>query len=163
MRTISEITEKHSTSRPIFQGKLTASGDVRFEVMDKYNPEPQTSDPVENLACSMFNETFNLCQKRFNKDNYERKVMEEILYKILSIYSANSGLKNPQQSKMYKFVKYDLTNLVSRYENVSEGMISLYRYIYPNQLENKILNDAHKANFLAILEKLRSNNEPKLR
>ena len=161
--TIKEIHAKLSVSKPIFIGEIDTDGEgIRFKLMDsaKYEPsEEGITDPVELEVINCFRESFDTSSKTFKKDENFRGVYLNIFSKLLKIYEHNSPLKNPIQSKLYKWL-YS----VSRRDEApwSEGIIVLYRYAQPfcgAHIRFDEKNKQHAANVIAILEKIRDKYE----
>jgi hypothetical protein len=68
---------------------------------------------------------------------------------VRKTYENCSPLKNPKQSKLYKWL-YE--NNIKYYDQSAVVFIMLYRYIITNEVENAGSNNAHGKNVIAILE-----------
>jgi hypothetical protein len=157
MKTIKDIFDSHGVSPSVFKATMQKNLDdkittIRFEVLQPYKPSPTSTDPVEIMVCRSYKEYYSSHDKKIIKQqDYKRDALDNIISHISSIFKKNSGLKSPEMSKNYKFIR--------KMNHVPEiGVLSLYRYLYQNLSDdeaNKLIQDVHVKNFIAILDKMR--------
>jgi hypothetical protein len=159
---LTAIFDKFGNSEPIFRVNVDDHGDaVRFTPKTKYTPSSDgVTDPVEIHMIRAYQESFDRDARRFEKDDIRPRVWSEMADFITLFYLNNSPLKNPKQSKLYKFLKI----LEGRYnhESYADGVVSLYRYIKQNaNTVSRRYNpdNVHAKNVLLILEKMKEAYE----
>lgn len=155
MRTIADIQDTLGTSKMVFKANLRDNDTIRFELVDTYKPIVTSDDPIEKLVVVHYSEYFDRDRMAMVKKDTTSSVMDSIRERIRSLYSAQSKLKNPSASKMYKFLY--------RYPFNEATAISLYRYLAPFTTNDSFLPEykesVHAKNFMLILEKLKETHE----
>jgi len=160
MTELDDIAAKFGTSEPVFKVSLDSSGKLRFEVKNEYKPQ-ESDDPVYTLIASTFSEHLDKHSKRFEARVDIERAYANIINHIRQVVVNASPLKNPKQSKLYKW----LCERDPVYHNPSSaGFIALYRYVVANGIE-EIRDDTnpHAKNVIAILELMREKYEDKSR
>lgn len=160
--TLLEIQSKFGRSKPVFTGKLDSSGyGVEFTCAESYDPQTADldhSDPVVQLMVEGYSERFDkqdFFQVYDNKETIARRMFDS----IRQAFKQASPLKNPVQSKLYKWLDFNNMNSLHR----REGIISLYRYVFATSGDDFRFKDGsdnpHAKNLVAILEKMKEKYE----
>jgi hypothetical protein len=155
VKELQEIAKQFEVSKPIFEASLGYEGSrVEFTLKKTYRPNlAEFSDPVAKLVARRYQEVFKSNEQRFVHNIQMDCVYGDVIDIIIAFYELNSNLKNPKQSKLYKF----LSSTYIKYDHPSaEGFIALYRYI-KKPLFGSLPDD--KKNVLAILEMMREKYE----
>ena len=156
------IHESFGESEPIF--KVDASNNrqcIRLDVLNPYTPTLiNNKDPVENLMIEYYSERVSAACNKFEKVNTCDRVYFSMIGCIRSTFTRYSPLKNPRQSKMFKWL-YKIENQYNT--PYSDGLVMLYRYIKNNQNSGGRFdgdnNNPHVKNILAILERMKEKYE----
>jgi hypothetical protein len=164
MREIKDFIANFEASRPIFA--LTLSGDSKrvssnvSTPVHKYVPSPATDSLIEALACEAYNETFSSSRMCFtvDRDNIAKSVMNEIRHSIPKFLMNHMEMKNPRQSKLWKwFAKEMPAN-----DSFNTNLIMIYKYLRSFSDENMRSSDTtHVKNALALLELIQYKHEQK--
>lgn len=162
MNILKDIAETFSVSKPVFTAELDPDGtQVNFiveRVQVPFCPEEQVvTDPVIRLVGSRFSQRFETNTRRFVVDIHLPSVYSDIMDTIAEFYRNSSPLKNPTQSRLFKWLKS--ISPQQYYAPPSEGFIALYRYI-ENEGAHGCDADVVR-NVLAILEMMREKYESK--
>lgn len=155
MRRLEEIAETFETSRPIFRLTLersdsTINANVSHPV-HRYRPEPKTDDILEALVCEHFEETFSVDRGEFYIDPYKiaKNAMDEIRNDMTRFLDKNLGMKNPRQSKIYKWFYRGLPNT----NDFNDSLVLLYKYMRSFSDSNMKANSTeHLNNAIAVME-----------
>jgi sulfur relay (sulfurtransferase) DsrC/TusE family protein len=152
------IWDKFGCSEPVFDAQLSDDqNEVVFVVRNKYKPnDVGVTDPVEQMMIRCYREEFSRSDRRFVKTDYIANVHHEIVKQLREFYAIYSPLKNPSQSRLYRWLyrEVDVYN-----SSLLDGLVYLYRYIKSNENENGRFDggkeNPHVKNALAILEKMK--------
>lgn len=162
---IDEVVSKIPTSKPIFVAQ-PSDNDIYFELKDKQLVDTDSfTDPVDQLIAATVTETFEKNRDR-KKSRFVRScrtdgIFQKIGTVVIAVYEKHCGLKNPRQSRTYKWL-YSACNSIN--DEQYNGIVALYRYIAKNtdvhsRRFDGQLDQAHANNVLAILEKMRNKYE----
>jgi hypothetical protein len=151
------ISQQFTVSKPVFVAELEKDcSSVSFIVNSVPYHNPDTlQDPVAKLIAKNFTQTFDMSRRCFVQSTHLGTVHCDIIDHISQFYEAVCTLKNPTQSKLYKWLR----SMDNKYNHeASEGFIALYRYIRNSGARH----DANVTpNVLAILEMMREKYESK--
>lgn len=156
MRRIQEIVNTFAPSRPIF--KLTLSdngGSMRMNTNDPvYNNSPRwmvpSNDRLLDLVIGKHSEYWNSrdCEMTMNKMSIIENAKSEIRAEIGEFLLRNMRMKNPRQSKLYKWA---LRDMPFNYD-FNEIVLMLFNYIHSFCNEELVSTDkAHTDNLIALL------------
>lgn len=164
MKRLEEIAKTFETSRPIFRLTLersdsTITANVSHPV-HRYRPEPKTDDVLEALVCEHFSEHFDISRGEFTIDSYKiaNNAMEEIRNSMSKFLEKNLEMKNPRQSKIYKWFYRGLPNT----NDFNDSLCSMYKYMRSFSDEDmRASSTEHINNAIAVMEAImeKSNNE----
>lgn len=163
--TLLEIFDKLGQSKAVFVGKRNSSGDIEFETQAQYSPHDEDieRDAVSELILDNYTEHFDKHMGRFVKQSACINNATRHMYSaIKKAYINASPLKNPQQSKLWKWM--DCDNM-SRTLERREGLIALYRYVVGSVSDTRDFrfdggpDNVHAKNLVAILEKMKEKYE----
>ena len=155
MSVFRDIAAQFGVSKPIYTGNLDSDGtSIRFELKDQYDPSTELKDegedPIKSIIAKLYRESYSRSKRKFEHSFTPDDALNIILGDITKTYKEISPLKNPKQSRLFKWlhsVPRGITNNPS-----TEGFIGLFRYIRATKLTK---GDSHAANVLAILEMMR--------
>jgi len=156
---LKEVAKQFDVSKPLFVAIVDEDdGSIQFQLKEVYRPNPKAfADPIAKLLCHKYQETFDKDLKRFvHSFNFEY-AYKDIMKDITLFYIEHTNLKNPKQSRLYKWLDLSYTNDMRH--PASEGFIALYRYIHGNGGIGS--NDMTVENVLAILELMKEKYEVK--
>jgi hypothetical protein len=150
VKLLKDIASQLRVSEPILTAKVTDEG-VFFCLKEKYDPTTiEFDDPMLKFIARHYHETLRLEKRCLVQTTNLDAVYFELIHYFSCLYADLTPLKNPQQSKVFKLLQQLKESQPLREnddERMCEGLIELYRYIYPNrQLKT------HCDNTLAILE-----------
>lgn len=162
--TLENIAATFGVSDPIFIAELRHTRDqIDFKVKNPYQPSADDyTDHIEHLVVGCYQERFIRQETKFVNETRCENVYRQIISEIRAVYEKYSGLKNPKQSKLYKW----LYTMQDRYNDpLFEGFISLYRYMHKNSDGQGRFNNGpdnpHVKNILTILERMKDKHEDK--
>jgi hypothetical protein len=158
-----DMQEKFGTSRPVFLGvKNPHSGEIEFSCSDPYDPvsvDLDKTDPVVTLMINNYSEQFDPQDKVYTKLDRREGVLRDMHVNLKSALINALPLKNPQQSKLYKWYGSHFEHMV----NVQDGFIALYRYVASHTDSkfrfNEDSENPHAKNLVAIIEKMKEKYE----
>lgn len=155
MQRLEEIAQTFSVSRPVFQ--LTTDEDKRRISLNigspvyKYEPEVDQNDPVAVLVANAYKETFSPSEGTFSMDSYRiaNDAMDEIRRMMPTFLERNLEMKNPRQSKLYKWF---YRGLPSTYD-FNDAIVLLYKYMRSFSDETmRATSPEHINNAIAVME-----------
>jgi hypothetical protein len=157
VKILEDIAKQFAVSKPVFVAEMHDEGEAVYFVVNSIPAYDADSfeDPVTKMIARRFSQSFNANERRFVRTTHTGGVYYDIVDSISSFYEEHSQLKNPKQSRLYKWlrsVNYDHT--------AAEGFIALYRYIAKHDTGIRCSPDVI-ANTLAILEMMREKYETK--
>ena len=162
--TLEKIEEAFSVSKAVFIGAKAEGGDIEFTVKTPYDPmsaKLDHTDPVVKRMVESYSENFNRYEGRYNLNSCKDRVWGIILRALSTAYINASPLKNPIQSKTYKWFVNDIDRHGD--DRLREGLLELYRYVITHTTgEFRFYNGSdnpHAKNLVAIVEKLRDKYE----
>lgn len=159
--TLREAFDKFGTSKAVFVGRK-GDGGIYFELKEQYDPRAQEGDVVANLVATHYSENFDKQAGYFVKQEGCMDAAARAMFVgIRKAFSNASPLKNPEQSKLYRWMDCDkMTGSLAR----REGLISLFRYVRANTDGEHFRfeggsDNIHAKNLVAILEKMKEKYE----
>jgi hypothetical protein len=156
MNELTAIAMTFGVSEPVFT--IRPSGrELEFTVKNQYQIPP-SEDPVYNAVKHHCSERLNVGSRCFFSNVDVRYVWNGMVKTIRETFSNTSPLKNPKQSKLYKW----LQDTDALYNNAScqVGFISLYRYVINNGVDgSRDHENQHAKNLIAILELMKEKHE----
>lgn len=163
MKQLLERTENFGTSRPVF--RLTMDDDKRTismnqrDPLEKYSPTPVEGDLLSELVCDYYTESFNIHQGEFAVDKYDvaQQAMNKIYNMLPSFLEKNMELKNPRQSKLYRWY---YRSQPKQHEDYNDGIVMLYKYIRSFADDDMKASDTkHIKNAIAVMEAIMESYE----
>lgn len=165
MNELEKIAETFGQNRPIFEGRIAGS-DIVFTVKPEYAYDPAAqdyNDPIAAVMAAHYNQYLSVGEKRYHKHISLDSVYGQILGYFLKYVENSSELKNPRQTKLYKWlVKLE----ANQHSPVMPGFIALFRYSRSvhtfSDVESKGIlrsDDPHVKNVIGILELMRAKYE----
>lgn len=160
------ILSTFRNSEPVFVAKnenRDMTDYVSFDVQNAYHPNDDLppGDPLETIAINLWSESFDRSSFSFKtSDRLQESIRDSLELKIKKAFISASALKNPQQSKLYKFLcGFRCDSLYKQ-----ELYVSLLRYIHPYIEPSKVQFHSgsdcpHAKNLVAILEKVKDKYE----
>ena len=155
MSELDDIAATFGSSEPVYVVTLDNRGDLDFTVKNQYSPK-RTDDPVQALLVEGWREWLDKSSGRFMVSVNIEGAYNRIVETVEQVMVNSSALKNPKQSRLYKWLQTP-----GRYNGpTSEGFIALYRYIMDNGIkENRNNTNPYAKNVIAILELMREKYE----
>lgn len=145
MKLLDEIAKKFNTTKPIFRVKIEDDGSLRFYPKEKFSlSAADFEDPVDKLLTYYLSEHFK--DGKFVVHLESSGAYRELIENILTHYERESPLRNPTQSRLYKWV---ISVRADHDHPAGEGFIKLYRYMH----------SMPSSTFIAILELMREKYE----
>jgi hypothetical protein len=139
-------------------------GSIRGTLAHSYRPTPQTTDPVEKIACENYQESLNFSTMKYevNSTAVVSDTLHRIVRDVVRFYGHYSGHKKPQRTAIARWLT---SYRVRSSEELDDSLILVYRHIRSfcnaqmltdvNFLDNK----AKVSNVLALLEIMRNKYE----
>lgn len=167
---LEKIGAKLGTSRAVFVSNtdrnLDRVGEFFLQIKDQYKVDLEKfTDPVERIVAQRWYESYDRNKKQFELAIGYDTIYAELVNSLTRLYTLNSGLKSPNQSKLYKWLR-SMENRYNHKHKYRDGFIALYRYAAANIPMSgggtefgKDPNSVHVKNVLAILEKMRDKDE----
>lgn len=129
MTKLIKLTENFKTSRPIFRLTKNHNGD-RIEAAlhnaARYRPTPEVGDPLSELVCENYRETFNADGGKFLvSEDIAQHTMRDIRNSMTIFLEKNLEMKSPTQSKLYRWYYRNLPNSVS----FNDMLVMVYQYM----------------------------------
>lgn len=162
MTKLVELTENFQISRPVFCLQLDTSGrSIRANTSHPkymYRPEPITGDPLSELVCQNYRESFDVREGLFTIDKFEiaNKAMRQIRDSISEFLEKNLEMRNPRQSKLYRWA---YRNMPDNHE-FNDVLVMVYKYLRSfSDSSMKASDPNHINNGIAILEAIMEKYE----
>ena len=161
MKKLLELTENFETSKPVFQLTKTQDGDnidVRLHPAAKYTPTPTPDDVLSELVCGHFNENFNMHMGKFvlHRDSIAQSAMEEIRNSMAKFLEKNLEMKNPRQSKVYRWFYRNLPHN----SDFNDTLVMVYKYMRSFCDDNMRANNIeHTNNAIALLDAIMEKDD----
>lgn len=155
MKQLQDLTENFETSRPIFRltnnnGDSTIQANMRNPV-HKYEPSFEPGNPLSELVCEHYEEYFRVDMGRFEVDKYRiaQQAMQKIRSSIPTFLEKNLEMRNPRQSKIYRWYYRNLPHNV----DFNDTLIMVYKYMRTFcGYDMRSVNAEHTNNTVALLE-----------
>lgn len=161
MRLLKEVAKQFGVSRAVFECSFSNDEDatsLEFSLKESYKPHvSHFDDPVAKLLATKYSETYDKTLRKFVHSFSYEQIYKEIMKTITLFYVEHTDLKNPKQSRLYKWLDLSYTNEMKH--PAAEGFIALYRYIY--NYGEACNNSMTVENVLAILELMKEKYEVK--
>lgn len=164
---VKEVMKNLPTSRPIFTAALDPHS-IDFTVKERiFVGTADYPDPIDKVIVNEANyerlryDSDDWTKTRFTRGCETSQVYMKIHQVVKAVYECNSGLKNPRQSRTYKW----LETMYSKYNHEScEGFVLLYRYIAKHADLSRSSYKGHLPkvyadNVIHVLEKMRNKYE----
>lgn len=162
MTKLIELTKDFKVSRPVFRLSLSSSGrNIEAETRDpihKYEPTPIPGDHLSELVCKNYNESFDIKQGCFtiNKHEIANRAMEDIRNSVGKFIEKNLEMRNPRQSKLYRWTYRNMPNSVE----INDVLVMVYKYLRSFTDRNMKASDPnHVNNAIALLEAIMEKHE----
>lgn len=155
MRQLESISKTFDVSRPIFRLTIDSSGDSIdinvSEPVHRYRPIAEEGNILEELVVSHYKESFAIKEGIFqvNSESIAVEAMNEIRDSFRKFLERNMEMKNPRQSKLYKWT-YSMPNTT----DFNDTLVMVYKYIrsFTNEdMRFTIGNLDHVGNAIALL------------
>lgn len=159
MKQLVDLTKDFKTSRAIF--RLTKDEDgsrIMAELDEQYEPTPEEDNVLSELVCSNYNEAFDSSKGRFtiNQNDIANRAMSTIKNSMTKFLEKNLEMRNPRQSKIYKWYYRSLPND----NEFNDVMVMVYKYMRSFCGEDmKAVNMEHINNTVALLEAIMEKYE----
>ena len=157
MKQVKEIVEKFGTSRPIFELKIEHDGSSissqTSHPIYQFEPEMVPDCVITEIVNKNYQERFSLRDKCYtiDKRQIEYSAVSEIRSKIRTFLYKNLEMKNPSQSKVYKWADRNMPQT----HDFNEVILSLYKYLRTfcdEDMKPKVSRDGRVDNIIALLE-----------
>jgi len=162
MTKLLELTENFIMSRPVFCLQLDTSGrNIKANTSHPkhiYRPKPISGDPLSELVCENYREHFDTKDGHFQIDKGEiaHKAMEQIRGSIAEFLEKNLEMRNPRQSKLYRWAYRNMPNS----SEINDVLVMVYKYLRSFSDSDMKANDLnHVNNGIAILEAIMEKYE----
>ncbi len=162
MKKLRDLTVDFKVSRPVFRLQLSDNGGSintrRMGGAYNYKPTPIAGDILSELVCSKYSESFDLARGsyRINRDGIADSAMHEIRNSITKFVEKNSEMKNPRQSKLYRWAYRNMPND----SNFNDTLIMVYKYLRSFcSSDMRGSNIEHINNGMALLEAIMEKYE----
>ena len=159
---LEEIAQTFETSRPVFRLTMERNDSTismnSNDPVHKYEPTPVEGDVLSELVCSHYNERFDMNSGRFVVDASEiaQRAMSDIRSSMAMFLEKNLEMKNPRQSKIYRWYYRSLPN---GYE-FNDAIVLLYKYMRSFSDENlRASNTDHLNNAIAVMEAIMEKHD----
>ncbi|CAM6003917.1 unnamed protein product [Sphagnum balticum] len=121
MNNLDAIGSALKSSEPVFTVRVDSSGDIRFDLKEKYSP-PASNDPVVELVSRTWSESLNLAKRRiepsFNADGAFSDIMRTHLRAEVCValhnYNPDYRTKEGRSVKESTFVYQHLFNRIGQ-------------------------------------------------
>lgn len=155
MKRLLAYARKFETSRPVFVlSKERSYIDVNVNSpMYMYRPQPETDDVLEELVCSNFQEQFVVSRGQFeiNVQRIVEESMSDVRASMANFLEKNLEMKNPKQSKLYKWFYY--SGNMPNSDNFNDSLCLLYKYLRTfSSSDMRGVGIEHINNAIAIME-----------
>lgn len=162
MSKLLDLTENFTVSRPVFNLQLDKNGrNISASVSNpvyKYRPTPEANNPLSELVCENYKETFNIREGIFTIDKHDisSRAMSSIRNSIPQFIEKNLEMRNPRQSKLYRWAYRNMPNS----SELNDVLIMVYKYLRSfcdSEMKASDLN--HINNSIALLEAIMEKYE----
>lgn len=161
MKQLIDLTKDFKTSRPIFRlTKDEDGGRITAELQKQYKPTPEEDNVLSELVCDNYNEAFDAkgCRFIINHNDIAIRAMSTIKNSMTKFLEKNLEMRNPRQSKIYRWYYRSLPNDVE----FNDVMVMVYKYMRSFCDEDmKAANIEHINNTIALLEAIMEKYEQK--
>lgn len=159
---ILEEMKDFKNTEPIFVIKLSSDcEDIILSPIKKYMPTPKQDNVLSELACKNYSESFRVSDYEvgyvYRTGDMVSACRSDIRKSVCQFLDKNLGLRNPRQSKLYRWAYRDMP------EAADNSILQFYKYIKPYCNDNMELKDTadkgHIANAIALIELIRGKYE----
>lgn len=166
MNQLEQIASTFGTSKPVFIAKLKYDDEhIELELKDPYDPSHgfEGNDPVRKLLVHRWSESLNKETKCFEGSVGFNEAYNDMRNAVVEFFIENSPLKNPRQTKLYKWLSSNDLHQMGYKHPTADGFIALFRYLHA---EGYAAIQGHSSspvtkNVIAILELMRGKYEGK--
>jgi len=158
MSQLLDMVENFKVSRPVFALKVNSDNVEVKKVIHEYRPQPIPGDYLSELVCGNFKERFSPREGSFHIDISEivSISMQEIRSSIPKFIEKNLEMRNPRQSKLYR---WDYRNMPNSSE-LNDVLIMVYKYLRSFSDSDMKANDPnHTNNAIALLDAIKDKYE----
>lgn len=162
MTTLFDLMNDFSVSRPIFRLELSSSASyIEAETRNpvhQYTPTPIPGNLLSELVCENYNESFDPKRGCFtiNKQEIASRTMEDIRNSIGKFIEKNLQMRNPRQSKLYRWTYRNMPTTVE----VNDVLVMVYKYLRSFTDKNMKASDPnHVNNAIALLEAIMEKHD----
>jgi hypothetical protein len=155
MKELLKLTENFEVSRPVFRLTLYASTNasrVDANMRDpvyKYTPSPEEGNPLSELVCSNYSETFRNGAFTINKWQIAKESMTDVRKAMRVFIEKNLDMKSPRQSKIYRWYYRNLPDN----DDFNDTLVMVYKYLRSFcDTDLKSSNIEHTKNAMALLD-----------
>lgn len=155
MKELITIAETFDKSRPIFRLTIGREGDtINANIsrpIHKYIPKVEAGNVLSELVCEHYRESFNTNYLQFQVDEYDiaKNAMNHIRSCMATFLEKNLGMKNPRQSKVYRWYYRNLPHD----ESFNNTLVMVYKYMRSFCDSDMHATDTkHVDNTVALLE-----------
>lgn len=150
-----EYTKDFGVSRPIFKLELDRDGSSvgidRDSPLEKFTPKHIEGDALYEVVADNYREIFSMKDGVYSVDRWEiaNNSMRHIRNCILSFIEKNLEMRNPSQSKLYRWAYRQMPTG----DDFNEVVLMLYKYMRSFcDSDMKANNIEYAKNTLALLE-----------
>lgn len=152
MKELLELAKNLDVSRPVFRLTIDSSGAIDANISNpvyRYRPS-DSEDVLAQLITDNYQESFSLERGTFSvdRDQIARRSMEDIRTSIAQFVESNLEMRNPRQSKLYKWLYRNMPNN----SEFNDTLVLLYKYLRTFTGDKmRATSDTHMNNALALL------------
>lgn len=160
MTILQDYIRQLGNSEPIFQLSLTNGGTrIDRRLVNRYVPKAAAGDPISEIVCRSYQESFHNVAYRKNEREMQRAVIDDVRRQFRQFIENYGGFKNARQSSIYRFMATSSYNIIDEH---SDGLIMLYRYARERGMQSHgatMIAGPDRDNVLAIIEAMRTKYE----
>jgi hypothetical protein len=151
-----EVAETFDRSRPVFRLTFSSDGDSIdlnvHEPVHPWRPVAEEGNVINEIVTDRFAEVFDLGTKEFlvDADKIAQEAMEVVRSSIGRFIEKNIGMKNPRQSKLYRWTYRGMPNTTE----FNDTLVLVYKYLRSfsdDDMRADIGSKAHVDNAIALL------------
>lgn len=156
MKELLEVAKTFNKSRPVFRLTIDADGssiDMNVhEPIHAWRPTVEEGNIISEIVTDRFAETFDLANVEFtvDADKIAQEAMGVIRSSIGRFIEKNIGMKNPRQSKLYRWTYRGMPETTE----FNDTLVLVYKYLRSFTDEDMGMNygtNAHVDNAIALL------------
>lgn len=128
MREFIDLISKLKNSKPVFKVALSAKANrIELLLIDKYRPDELGDDPLSMIVREHFYEDWQSEYGRYktDTDRIYQKCKSDVKAAIKEFALYNSEMKNPAQTKLYKWLYRNQPD----HGEYNETLLLIYKYL----------------------------------